>query len=481
MLYPALSVARLAAAACLALAIVLPAGPAATARDIPGSFADLADRLSPAVVNISTSQTVERPDMPQVPDGPFQDLFRDFFERGQPQGPREVQSLGSGFVITGDGFVVTNNHVIKDADAVTVNFPDGQSLPAEVIGTDPKTDLALLRVEPDAPLDFVSFGDSDAARVGDWVLAIGNPFGLGGSVSAGIISARNRAIGAGPYDDFIQTDAAINRGNSGGPLFDLAGNVIGVNTAIISPTGGSIGIGFAVPAALARPVVDQLRQYGETRRGWLGVRIQQVTSDLAEALELDGARGALVSSVTSDGPAEASGLQPGDVILSFDGRDVPEMRDLPRMVAGTPVGKSVRVVIWRDGKTRTLRVTLGRLEDQQQAAVDPAEVTPDPAAPTELSGLGLSLAPLDAPMRDRFSIAEGVRGVVVTGVDPEGAAAAKGLSEGDVIVEVAQDPVASPSDVAERVEAARARGRSSVLVLVQSGADLRFVPLPIGG
>ena len=482
-LHPRIAAARLARAAALglALAVSLPAAGPAWARDIPGSFADLAERLSPAVVNISTSQTVERPAMPQIPDGPFEDLFRDFFERGQPRGPREVQSLGSGFVITGDGYVVTNNHVISEADAVTVNFADGTSLEADVIGTDPKTDLALLKVDPPAPLESVSFGDSDAARVGDWVLAIGNPFGLGGSVSAGIISARNRNINAGPYDDFIQTDAAINRGNSGGPLFDLDGRVIGVNTAIISPTGGSIGIGFAVPAALAKPVVDQLRDYGETRRGWLGVRIQEVTRDLADALDLPEARGALVSSLSAGGPAEEAGIQPGDVILRFDGREVPEMRDLPRMVAQTPVGKSVRVVISRDGKTRTLKVTLGRLEDQPRTAPAEPEAAPEPSAPTSMEGLGLSLAPITDAARAQFDIKDDVRGVVVTDVTPGGAAATKGISAGDVIVEVGQTPVTTPDEVAARVAEARERGRSSVLVLLQSDADLRFVPLPIDG
>jgi len=464
------------------LALLLAAPPAAAQmRGAPGSFADLADRLSPAVVNISTSQTVDRPEMPEIPEGPFQDLFRDFFERGQPRGPREVQSLGSGFVITADGYVVTNNHVIREADAVTVNFADGRSLEAEIVGTDPQTDIALLKLAPPEPLPFVGFGDSDGARVGDWVLAIGNPFGLGGSVSAGIISARNRNINSGPYDDFIQTDAAINRGNSGGPLFNLAGEVIGVNTAIISPSGGSIGIGFAVPSALASPVVDQLRKFGETRRGWLGVRIQEVTEELAEALGLDEARGALVASLAPDSPAGTAGIQPGDVIVSFDGRPVPQMRDLPRMVAETPVGKTVRVTFFRDGRTQTVKVLLGRLEEQQAALTpepDAAGQAPEPA--TDLAGLGLSLGRLTEERRAGFGIGEGVTGVVVTEVAPDGPAAAKGLKPGDVIVEVGQEPVESAAEVEERVGSARAAGRGSVLLLVQSGADLRFVPLPIG-
>ena len=313
------------------------------------------------------------------------------------------------------------------------------------------------------------------------MLAIGNPFGLGGSVSAGIISARNRNINSGPYDDFIQTDAAINRGNSGGPLFNLAGEVIGVNTAIISPSGGSIGIGFAVPSALADPVVDQLRKFGETRRGWLGVRIQEVTDELAEALGLDEARGALVASLAPDSPAGAAGIQPGDVIVGFDGRPVPQMRDLPRMVAETAVGKTVRVTLFRDGRTQTVKVVLGRLEEQQ-AALNPEPDAADapPEAPTALTALGLSLGRLTEERRAGFGIGEGVTGVVVIEVTPDGPAADKGLKPGDVIVEVGGEPVDSAAEVEEGVAATRASGRSSVLLLVQSGPDLRFVPLPVG-
>ncbi|MEM1345686.1 MAG: DegQ family serine endoprotease [Pseudomonadota bacterium] len=464
--------------------LAIPAAPAALAqtRDAPGSFADLAERLSPAVVNISTSQTVDRPQPPQgVPEGsPFEDLFRDFFERGQPRGPRQVQSLGSGFVISADGFIVTNNHVIREADEIAINFADGSSLDATLVGTDPKTDIALLKVEPEAPLTFVRFGDSDAARVGDWVLAIGNPFGLGGSVSAGIISARNRDIRSGPYDDFLQTDAAINRGNSGGPLFNLNGDVIGVNTAIISPTGGSIGIGFAVPATLAENVVGQLRQFGETRRGWLGVRIQEVSDDIAETLDLSEASGALVASVTADGPAEDGGIEPGDVILRFDGKPVQTMRDLPRMVAETPVGKTVRVVVFRKGKTQTVRVTLGRLEAQElEAAAGSAPAPGVVPQSLDMSALGMSLMPLTPEMRARHSIADDVSGVLVESIDEAGPAGEKGISAGDVIVEIGQEPVNNPSEVAKRIEGALAAGRSSVLLLIQSGEDLRFVPLPV--
>lgn len=472
------------AAMSLALALIALPAPEALGRDAPGSFADLAAKLSPAVVNISTKQAVDEPPGAEaLPDGPFNDLFRDFFDRNRPRGP--VQSLGSGFVISADGFVVTNNHVIKDADEVTVNFPDGASFQADVIGSDDKTDLALLKIDAGKPLPFVPWGDSNESRVGDWVLAIGNPFGLGGSVSAGIISARNRDIRAGPYDDFIQTDAAINRGNSGGPLFNLAGQVIGVNTAIISPSGGSIGIGFAVPSALARNVIAQLREFGETRRGWLGVRIQEVTPDIAETLDLEAASGALVASVTPDGPAEGANIQPGDVILRFDGRDVSEMRDLPRMVAETPVGKTVRVVVWRKGKSVTVKVKLGRLENQDTlAAAAPTGDEGDPGGSSqgaEVPGAGMALAALTAEIRARFSIADDVVGVVVTSVDPRGPAAAKGIAAGDVILEIGQDPVSDPAVIAQRIVEAREQGRNSVLLLVQSGPDLRFVPLPVGG
>ncbi|MBK0400828.1 DegQ family serine endoprotease [Limibaculum sp. M0105] len=480
----------LAAAAVLAAALLgagVPAGGPAWAQSrAPETFADLAEKLSPAVVNISTSQTVDQPDreIPGIPPGTlpedFRDLFRDFFERGFPQGPREVQSLGSGFVVSPEGFVVTNNHVIEDADEITVNFSDGKSLPAELIGNDPKTDIALLKVEPTAPLTFVEFGDSDAIRVGDWVLAIGNPFGLGGSVSAGIVSARNRDINAGPYDDFIQTDAAINRGNSGGPLFNMGGKVIGVNTAIISPTGGSVGIGFSVPSNIVANVVAQLREHGQTRRGWLGVHIQTVSDEIAEALGLESAKGALVSDVAPDGPAAAAGIKAGDVIVNFDGRDVTEMRSLPRMVADTPVGKSVRVVIFRDGKTQTVKVELGLLEEQADAA--PGIVEPDEPAPaTELAGVGLRLAPITDVARQQYGLPESVEGVLVAEVARDSEAARKGIAPGDVIIEVQQTPVATPADVADRVEDAKAAGRKSALFLIQTGADMpRFVPLAVG-
>ncbi|MEM7684383.1 MAG: DegQ family serine endoprotease [Pseudomonadota bacterium] len=462
--------------AALLLACALVAGPliATPAHAVPESFADLAERLSPSVVNISTAQNVNTNDR-----SPIEDLFRDLNPRGGDGAPRRVQSLGSGFVISADGVVVTNNHVIEDADEITVNFPNGLSLTATVVGTDPQTDIAVLKIEHDAPLPFVSFGDSDASRVGDWVIAIGNPLGFAGSVSAGIISARNRDINAGRYDDFIQTDAAINRGNSGGPLFNMDGEVIGVNTAIISPTGGSIGIGFSVPSNLASKIVDQLQNFGVTRRGWLGVRIQTVNDELAEALGMDRAMGALVAEVTGGGPAEAAGVEAGDVIIKFDGRDVEEMRDLPRMVAETEVEKTVRVVIFRKGKTQTLRVDIGLLDEGAIASAPAATVEPEEGNETVLEVFGLTIKPLSDAARAEFGLTEEVSGVLISEVAEASIAAEKGVRPGDVIVEVGQEPVVSPAEVEAKVAEAQSADRKSVLFLIESEGDLRFVPLSV--
>ncbi len=454
----------------------------------PGSFAGLAEGLIGAVVNISTSQTIqggEGPPRPQVPPGsPFEEFFEDFFDQQQgEQTPRErtVSSLGSGFVVDSDGIIVTNNHVIADADEIVANFADGTSLPAEVIGHDSQTDVAVLRVEPEAPLEAVSFGDSDALRVGDWVLAIGNPFGLGGSVTAGIVSAQQRDINTGPYDAFIQTDASINRGNSGGPLFNLDGDVVGINTAIISPSGGSIGIGFAIPASIAENVIGQLIEHGETRRGWLGARIQDVTEDIAESLGLDKAHGALIAGVTEDGPAGAAGLQTGDVIVSFDGQEVPEMRDLPRIVADTEVGKTVVVELVRRGATTTVEVEVGRLEgpEDQVAAPGGEEITPP--EPETVTALGFELAELTELMRERYGLADSVEtGAVITAFAPDAPATDNQIREGEVIVEIAQETVTSPDDVVGRVAELREDGRDSALVLVASpGGEMRFVVVPI--
>ena len=473
-------------AAAIGLAMVVAFGAVspepAAAREAPDSFADLADRLLPAVVNISTTQTVEGQsgvEMPRVPPGsPFEEFFKEFFERNQPQ-PRQrrATSLGSGFVISADGHVITNNHVIQDADEIRVILQDDTRLEATVIGRDAKTDIAVLKVEPDRQLDFVEFGDSDAIRVGDWVMAIGNPFGLGGTVTAGIISARGRDINAGPYDDFLQTDASINRGNSGGPMFDLDGKVIGINTAIFSPSGGSVGIGFAIPSNSAQPVIRQLIQSGEVRRGWLGVHIQAVSDEIAETLGLDEPTGALVASVIEDGPAEKAGLRAGDVILEFDGREVEEMRRLPRIVADTEVGRTVEVEVWRDNESLTKEVTLGALSEGEQRLA--ARSTNRSQGRETVDAAGMTLVAITPAMRDRFNLDEDTGGVVVLDVDADGAAAEKGIRAGDVIVEVSQTEVDSPAAVAEKINEAREAGRKSVLFLIQGQGGLRFVAVRV--
>lgn len=470
-----------------AFAALLLYGLQAQARGVPESFADLADALLPTVVNISTSQVVE--------GGPgaesFEDLFREFFERHGEGAPsprqRRQSSLGSGFVIDAEGYIVTNHHVVDGADEITVRLHDNTSLRARLIGTDDKTDLALLKVESTQPLPAARWGDSDAARVGDWVLAIGNPFGLGGTVTAGIISAQARNIDAGPYDDFIQTDAAINRGNSGGPMFNLEGRVIGVNSAIFSPSGGSVGIGFAVSSSLARPVIEQLRDFGQTRRGWLGVRIQSITPEIAEGLGRgSNVNGALVAGITSGGPAEGV-LRPGDIVLSFNAQPIREMRDLPRIVATTAVGSEASVRVWRDGVEETLVVTLGELEAAEQSGMLATESTRRGPGqqPQErddsvqvLRTYGLELAAVDEQAAQQFGLTD-TEGVVITGVLPNSAAAARGLAVGEVIYEVNQTTVSRPSDVVAAIQAARDQGRSSVLLFVGRDGDLRFVALNI--
>nr|WP_229597980.1 DegQ family serine endoprotease [Roseibium aggregatum] len=454
----------------------------------PVSVADLAEGLADAVVNISTAQTVQgrrSVPMPQVPEGsPFQEFFEEFFNRQNRDDdqPRRVQSLGSGFVIDGEaGIIITNNHVIEGADEITANFNDGTKLKATLLGTDEKTDLAVLQVEPTTPLKAVQFGDSDAIRVGDWVMAIGNPFGLGGTVTVGIVSARNRDINSGPYDNFIQTDASINRGNSGGPLFDMEGNVIGINTAIISPSGGSIGIGFAIPANTAMNVIDQLRKFGETRRGWLGVRIQEVTDEIADSLAMDKAMGALVAGVTDDGPAAKAKIEPGDVIIRFDGEDVDTMRELPRMVAETEIGKEVEVTVLRKGEEVTISVILEQLVESEVAEASATEEEQPADKPVERSEvLGMSLAVLDEALRKQFSIDEDVSGVVVTEVKPGSSAEEKRVMAGDVIKEVAQETVETPEDVMAEIDKLKKDNRrSALLLLANPTGDVRFVPVRI--
>ena len=464
------------------IALLLAQTVAAAAQSRPDTFADLAEQVSPSVVNITTSTTVATNAQPGpvVPDGsPFEDFFRDFMDRngqGGPNGPapRRSQALGSGFVISEDGFIVTNNHVIQGADEILIEFFEGFELEAEIIGTDPNTDLALLKVESDEPLKFVSFGDSEVSRVGDWVMAMGNPLGQGFSVSAGIVSARGRAL-SGSYDDFIQTDAAINRGNSGGPLFNMNGEVIGVNTAILSPNGGSIGIGFAMSSRVAENVISQLRDFGETRRGWLGVRIQDLTDDLAEGLGLEEVRGALVTDVP-EGPAMDAGMEAGDVILSFDGVDVDDTRGLVNQVGTTEVGKEVRVKVFRDGETETLRVTLGRREEAEAV---PASVntTEDPVT-SEF--MGLTVSDLTDELREQLGLPEASEGLVVTDVTEDSEAFEEGLRAGDLITEAGQEKVSTVGELETRIEEAKEAGRKSILLLVRRDGDPRFVALGLG-
>ena len=474
----------LVASAGVAVVVALSSMPAGAQQRGPQSVAPIAEKLIEAVVNISTSQTVKGPQgvpLPRVPKGsPFEDLFEDFFNKkgGKSQGDRKVSSLGSGFVIDGkEGLVVTNNHVIEGADEIILNFHDGSTLKVDkVLGKDTKSDLALLKVTPKKPLASVKFGSSTNMKVGDWVMAIGNPFGLGGSVTVGVVSAKQRDIQSGPYDDYIQTDASINKGNSGGPLFNMDGDVIGVNTAIISPSGGSIGIGFAVPSDAATAVIDQLKQFGETRRGWFGVKIQSITDDIAETLGVKENTGALVSSVTADGPAAKAGIEAGDVILKFDGKEISSVRGLPRIVAQTPIGRTVDVELLRKGQKKSLKVLVARLveDDDVTGAKKVSE------APPESALIGLKLTPLTDELRNKFNIDAKVKGVVITEIDPQSPAATKNLKIGDVIVEAAQDQIDSIDDIAKSIDKVKKSGRKQVLLRIEgSKGDTRFVALPI--
>lgn len=474
-------------------------------RDAPESFADLAESLLPAVVNISSTQKAEqnpqRPQIPGMPEGipmpqfppgsPFEDLFNEFFNQQGRGGAQEMPSLppaslGSGFIVDAEkGLIITNNHVIKDAAEVRVTLHDDTTLDAEIVGSDDKTDLAVLKVNPDsAKLTAVKFGNSDVMRVGDWIVAIGNPFGLGGTVTAGIVSARQRDINAGPYDDFIQTDASINRGNSGGPMFNLKGEVIGINTAIFSPSGGSVGIGFAIPSNLAKPVVDQLVEFGKTRRGWIGVRIQSVTEDIADSLGLKTAHGALVASITEGGPAQSTSLKPGDIIIEFNGRPIKEMRELPRVVAETPIGKPVPLTYWRDGKEHKTEVSIGELEKAEEdgllAGNDmPQQPEPEQRKTTSVDSVGLEMTELTKADREAYAVPDDVKGVLVMNTAHGSDASEKGLGEGDIIVEINQTPVATPADASAAFDKALKEGRSKVLLLLNREGDVRFVALKL--
>ncbi len=473
------------AAVLLVLAFAFAPAPG-LARGAPDSFADLAERLLPSVVNISTTQVIKgregAPDVPRFPPGsPFEDFFKEFFDRQQRQGrpQRRATSLGSGFIIHSSGLVVTNNHVIAEADEISVILHDDTRLKAVLVGRDAKTDLALLRVKPAKPLTAVKFGNSDRTRVGDWVVAIGNPFGLGGTVTAGIVSARARNINAGPYDDFIQTDASINRGNSGGPMFNLDGEVIGINTAIFSPSGGSVGIGFAIPSNLAKPVVDQLIKFGRARRGWLGVRIQTVTEEIAQGLGLDKAAGALVAAVTAGGPAEKARVEVGDVILNFDGKPVIEMRQLPRLVAETPVGEQAKLEVWRQGKKVTLDVLLGEFPDDDRLASANGGSAKKSRQPSVTEALGLMLSPLTPELRKRFKLDAKIEGVVVTDVKKGSSAAEKRVRPGDIVRKIGpgHDVVNTPAQVKAKIDQARKNKMKSILFLFEREGNSRFVAL----
>lgn len=461
--------------------------PVSKATAMPESFADIVDTLSPAVVNISTKQTiVTRGDLAGNPFGglrgqPGMEQFQQFFEQfDQLNRPREkeVSSLGSGFVVSDDGYIITNSHVIAGADQITVRFHDDSELEAKVVGNDTKTDLALLKVKPKKTLAYVPLGDSDKARVGDWVIAIGNPFGLGGTVTTGIISARQRSINAGPYDDFIQTDAAINRGNSGGPLFNMHGEVIGINSAIFSPTGGNVGIGFAIPTSLAKPIIEQLKKHGKAHRGWLGVKIQDVTDEVANSVGLPKKMGALVVDLTKGGPADKAGVQPGDIVTHFNGTEIKEMRLLPRMVAESAIGKPATMTIWRGGASKKLTLDIAELADDSVAANDnDTEKSLEKKDAQEVAGLKLST--LTDAHRQQLRLPKTVQGIVVIGVNPDSAAASRGVKPGDVITEVNNSPVPDAPRFKRLLEDAKKAGRNFALLRIIRGDQSAFITLPL--
>jgi serine protease Do len=471
------------------------AGPS-FATDVPPSFADLVDKLSPAVVNISTTQKVKggmqgfQFDIPEGGEGGEQipDEMRKFFEQfgKQQQGGKEmeheVHSLGSGFIIDPDGYIATNNHVIGDAGEVSVTLADDTKLKAKIIGRDTKTDLALLKVEAGHKLPFVTLGDSDTGRVGDWIIAIGDPYTFGGTVTAGIISARGRNINAGQYDDFIQTDAPINKGNSGGPMFNMKGEVIGINTAIFSPSGGSVGIGFAIPTSLAKPVLTQLRAHGHIDRGWLGVKIQDVTDEIADSVGLKKAEGALVMEVTKDSPADKAGIKIGDIITHFDGKEIRQMRNLPRMVADTPIGKAVNVDVWRKGETKTVAITLGQLKEKEEAENSEGGEDEDNGPSPTIKGrevLGMTVSPITPEVREKFGVTAGIKGVLVTKLKEESEAAKRGLQAGDIITQVGETPIEDAKALSDAVANARSAGRKFLLLRVTHGTESLFVTLPV--
>ncbi len=454
--------------------------PAQTNVDRPESFAKLVKAVQPAVVNIATTARAEAAVIPEFrfPEGsPFERYFRDFFGHGFPGQPEmgpgpKARALGSGFIIDPDGYVVTNNHVIDRAEEITITVNGGDHYPAKIIGRDPKTDLAVLKIDADRPLPYVEFGDSDTAQVGDWVIAVGNPFGLGGSVSAGIISARGRDIQSGPFDDYLQIDAPINRGNSGGPLFDRDGKVIGINTAIFSPSGGNVGIGFAIPSTMAKTIVEQLKESGQVQRGFLGVQIQEVTEEIAQSLDLDEAKGALIASVEPNGPAEEAGLKTGDLILEFNGQKVDRLKDLPRLVAAAKAGEKAEVRVLRDGNERSVKVQVGRMPGDDMTAMKSPE-----SKNSDQAKLGVTLAPLTAEYRQRLRLPDDAEGVVIVDVERGSPAAREGLRAGDVIKRVGNKKVATPEEVIEALKG-QAKRKAVLLLISRQGND-RFIAVPL--
>ena len=478
----------------VALAVFLAAASSqASARATPDSFADLAEDVAPAVVNIAVEGRArmarsgggEMPGLPFPPGSPQREFFERFFGDKMPgqrvpegghSGPKP-QGLGSGFIVDPEGYVVTNNHVIEGAETITVTLTDGTSLEAALVGSDPRTDLALLKVEPEAELPVVAFGDSDLVRPGDWVVAVGNPFGLGGTVTAGIVSARSRDLRGGSLVDFLQIDASINRGNSGGPSFNLEGEVIGINTAIFSPNGGSVGIGFAIPSNTAATIIDDLKDDGLVARGWLGVRIQPVSDEIAEGFGLDKAKGALVASVEPGSPAADAGLEAGDIVLAWDGKAVERFKDLSRLVAATEAGREVKAEVWRGRDALEVTVVTGLLEAEKLAATDaPA----GPAGSLELPNTGLTLGSLSDEQREQLGLEAESRGVLVLGVEAGSPAAQADLRSGDVIASVALHGIEDPEAAKEIIEEAREEGHEVVPLLVHRQGQERFISLRIG-
>jgi serine protease Do len=456
--------------------------PSASVQITPPSFASLIEAVKPAVVSIASSHIMPQRAMGpapglELPEGsPFKKFFEEQFGGQMPKGAPdlEMQAMGSGFIVDPAGYVVTNNHVIDGAGEITVIFHDGSRHSATLKGRDPKTDLALLKIESPEELPYVRFGDSEKTKVGDWVVAVGNPFGLGGSVSAGIISARGRDIHSGPYDDYLQIDAPINRGNSGGPLFDANGKVVGINTAIFSPSGGNVGIGFAIPAALAEPVIAELKSNGRVARGWLGVHIQSIDENLAENLNLESQHGAMISSVQADSPAARSGLKTGDIILSFAGEKVEDARALPRMVADTDDGDKVTVTVWRDGTPKSLEVTLGSLPGEEMVAAGGDEA--DDGTPK----LGVTLSQLSKEAKQHFRLSDDEVGVLIVDVAENSPAAKNGLQPGDIIARIGQTDVTEPAEVVSEVKRAAKEEAKSVLLLIKRNGVSRFVAVPFG-